>query len=121
MKRLWNGLLLVSLLISSVSLAAPMVVVMAESPNQAFINMDVQKNAFVESEPDSPTPALELAYVTEFATEWYDAGSGGDFDGAFYRPDVPAGYHALGHYGQGHYGPARGRPSARRVVRHRCV
>lgn len=108
MKRLWNCLLLVSLLLSTVSLAAPMAVVMAESPNRAFIDTDVQKNASVESEPDSPTPALELAYVTGFATEWYDAGSGGDFDGAFYRPDVPAGFHALGHYGQGHYPPPVG-------------
>jgi Vacuolar protein sorting-associated protein 62 len=48
-------------------------------------------------------PALELAYTAQFALEWWDAGSGGDFDGAFYRPVVPSGFYALGHYGQANY------------------
>lgn len=55
-----------------------------------------------ESEPSGP--ALELAYTTEFILEWWDVGSGGDYDGAYYQPTAPVGFHALGHYGQGHYG-----------------
>jgi hypothetical protein len=57
---------------------------------------------------DTPTVALELAYVDDYVLEWWDKGSGGDYDGAYYRPVVPAGYHALGHYGQGNYAPPRG-------------
>jgi hypothetical protein len=48
-----------------------------------------------------PTEALELTYTGQLELEWKDTGSGGTYDGAYYRPDVPDGYHALGHYGQG--------------------
>lgn len=55
--------------------------------------------------------ALELAYVDDFQLMWRDKGSGGDFDGAYYRPDLdnfPTGFYSLGHYGQGDYGTPRG-------------
>jgi hypothetical protein len=48
-------------------------------------------------------PALELAFVDNFELVWWDKGSGGDFDGAYWRPIVPDGFYALGHYGQGDY------------------
>jgi hypothetical protein len=57
---------------------------------------------------DTPTTALELAYVDDYVLEWWDRGSGGDFDGAYYRPVVPPGFFALGHYGQADYAPPRG-------------
>jgi CSLREA domain-containing protein len=51
-----------------------------------------------ESEPP-PSPALELAYTTEFTLEWSDLGSPGDFDGSYWRPNLPLGFYALGYYG----------------------
>jgi len=57
---------------------------------------------------DFADPALELAYVDQCRLRWWDKGSGADFDGAFYRPVVPPGFHALAHYGQGDFGTPRG-------------
>jgi hypothetical protein len=54
-------------------------------------------------------PELELAYIDQFQLVWWDKGSGGDFDGAYWRPIVPDGFYALGHYGEGDYSnPPRG-------------
>lgn len=61
--------------------------------------------------------ALELAYVDDFQLMWRDKGSGGDFDGAYYRPVVPTGFYSLGHYGQGDYGVPRGFVFAARELR----
>ncbi|TFH66227.1 MAG: DUF946 domain-containing protein, partial [Gemmatimonadales bacterium] len=67
-----------------------------------------------ESEPAAP--ALELAYTTDFILEWWDVGSGGVYNGAYYRPDVPPGFYALGHYGQGNYlAPSGGMFAAREL------
>ena len=52
--------------------------------------------------------ALDVAYTTEFALIWNDVGSGGSYNGAYYRPIPPTGYYALGHYGQIGYGPPEG-------------
>ncbi|MGD8806732.1 MAG: Vps62-related protein, partial [Chloroflexota bacterium] len=59
-----------------------------------------------------PTGVLEVAYATEYELVWNDMGSGGTFDGAFYKPMVPDGFYALGHYGTGHYET----PTARMIV-----
>lgn len=58
--------------------------------------------------PDPADDALELRYVDDFALLWNDAGSGGWFDGAFYRPVVPDGFFALAHVGQQDHGVTRG-------------
>jgi hypothetical protein len=58
--------------------------------------------------PDPRDDAIELRYVDQFELLWNDGGSGGWHDGAFYRPVVPAGFHALGHYGQQDHGVTRG-------------
>lgn len=50
------------------------------------------------------TPVLEIKYVDSYQLAWNDDESGGDHDGAYYRPVVPSGYCALGYYGQSDYG-----------------
>jgi len=66
---------------------------------------------------DFADPALELAYVDQFQLRWWDKGSGAIYDGAFYRPVVPAGFHALAHYGQGDFGTPRGFSFAARELK----
>jgi hypothetical protein len=46
---------------------------------------------------------LDIRYAKGFKRVWWDKGSGGKYDGAYYRPLAPSGYHILGHYGQGNY------------------
>lgn len=66
--------------------------------------------------PDPKPAALELRYVDDFALLWNDAGSGGWFDGAYYRPVVPDGFFALTHYGQSDHGVTRGYTFAARAL-----
>ncbi len=47
--------------------------------------------------------AVQICY--DFELVWNDIKSGGQHDGAFYRPKPPPGYYAVGHYGQGNYDP----------------
>jgi hypothetical protein len=46
---------------------------------------------------------LDISYTTRFRQVWWDKGSGGHYDGAYYKPIAPSGYYILGHYGQGNY------------------
>jgi hypothetical protein len=46
---------------------------------------------------------LEIQFVDQFELVWSDEGSGGTYDGAFYKPIVPDDYYALGYYGQSDY------------------
>jgi hypothetical protein len=61
--------------------------------------------------PDDATntcPVLELAYTDSMQLAWWDKGSGGTWDGAYYRPLPPEGFYSLGSYGQSNYGPVTG-------------
>ena len=51
----------------------------------------------------TPSAELELKYIENYELEWSDMGSGGIYDGAFWRPVLPSGYYALGHYAQWNY------------------
>jgi phosphatidylserine/phosphatidylglycerophosphate/cardiolipin synthase-like enzyme len=46
---------------------------------------------------------LEVKDVNSYRLVWKDSGSGAHRDGAFYSPNLPAGYYALGDYGQSNY------------------
>ena len=49
---------------------------------------------------------LVLAYTTSFELRWNDKGSGGKYDGGFWQPKAPAGFHPLGGIGvNGYYDP----------------
>lgn len=65
---------------------------------------------------DPGDDALELRYVDDFALQWNDNGSGGWFDGAFYRPLAPHGFYPLAHVGQQDYGVTRGYTFAAREL-----
>jgi len=52
---------------------------------------------------NTPVPVIEIKYVDQFQLAWWDVGSGGKYDGAYYKPIVPDGYRALGYYGQPGY------------------
>jgi hypothetical protein len=61
------------------------------------------RNMVVESDRKSIgciDSGLDLQRGNQFELIWDDAGSRAHSDGAFYRPIVPAGYHAFGHFGQ---------------------
>ena len=76
----------------------------------AITATDVAGNATVANRTlTAVAEALDVSYATSFTRVWDDSGSGGVYDGAFYRP-IPASaeYVALGHYGQGDYGPPVG-------------
>ncbi len=45
------------------------------------------------------TDDLYIKYVDQFTWRWDDSGSGGDYDGNFWHPVVPDGWHALGSLG----------------------
>ena len=45
------------------------------------------------------TDGLLIRYVDQFTWLWDDSGSGGDHDGAYWKPVAPDGYHALGSLG----------------------
>ncbi len=51
---------------------------------------------------------LAIKFVNKFQLAWWDKGSGGNYDGAYYKPIVPQGFHALGYYGQGNYNSPAG-------------
>ncbi len=55
---------------------------------------------------------LTIAFVTDFDLAWGDWGSGADQSGSWWRPRVPAGFHALGHFGWRSYD----NPSNRQAV-----
>ena len=42
---------------------------------------------------------LILGFTTEFSWRWDDGGSGGSYDGSFFHPEPPSGFHALGSLG----------------------
>lgn len=48
-------------------------------------------------------PGLAIQTVSDYTLIWNDKGSGGKYDGAFYRPTVPEGYYMIGDYGQSNY------------------
>ncbi|NFN94558.1 DUF946 domain-containing protein [Clostridium botulinum] len=48
-------------------------------------------------------PKLELKEATKFSLAWKDRGSGGKYDGAFYRLTTDTGYVPVGYYGQENY------------------
>ncbi|NFG60525.1 Vps62-related protein [Clostridium sp. CMCC3677] len=48
-------------------------------------------------------PKLELKEATKFSLAWNDRGSGGKYDGAFYRLTTDTGYVPVGYYGQENY------------------
>ncbi|MBN1655694.1 MAG: Vps62-related protein [Deltaproteobacteria bacterium] len=50
------------------------------------------------------TEELLIKYVDEFIWRWDDSGSGGKYDGNFWHPVVPEGWHALGSFGVQGYG-----------------
>lgn len=52
--------------------------------------------------------AFEVLSCDDMDLIWRDKGSGGTYDGAFYRPKPPAGYYRLGYYGQGNYSAPQG-------------
>lgn len=39
---------------------------------------------------------LILAFTTDFSWRWDDRGSGGSYDGSYFHPQPPSGFHALG-------------------------
>ncbi|NEO53809.1 MAG: Vps62-related protein [Okeania sp. SIO3B5] len=51
---------------------------------------------------------LSIKFVDKFELAWWDKGSGGKYDGAYYKPIVPQGYYALGYYGQSNYNSPAG-------------
>ncbi len=51
---------------------------------------------------------LAIKFVNQFQLAWWDKGSGGNYNGAYYKPIVPQGFHALGYYGQGNYNEHNG-------------
>lgn len=54
----------------------------------------------------SASPDIEVGFTKSFDLIWNDQGSGGKYDGAFWRPKPPAGFYALGSYGrQGYAAP----------------
>ncbi len=53
-------------------------------------------------------PPLLFKEVHQFTLIWSARGSGGEHEGAYYKPIAPPGYHILGHYGQGNYGTPDG-------------
>lgn len=55
---------------------------------------------------------LTIAFVTDFELAWGDWGSGANQRGSWWRPRVPAGFHALGHFGWRSYD----NPSNRQAV-----
>jgi hypothetical protein len=77
---------------------------------------DCQGPAAPKPAPDPADDALELRYVDDFELMWNDNGSGGWFDGAFYRPIVPNGFFPLAHVGQQDYGVTRGYTFAAREL-----
>lgn len=53
----------------------------------------------------SARKALSVVQVTRFSPlQWWDKGSGGSYDGSFWKPQIPLGYYALGSLGQSNYG-----------------
>jgi len=54
------------------------------------------------------TGELLITFVDQFNFIWNDQGSGGDYDGAFYYPILPEGYHALGSLGKNGYSNPNG-------------
>ncbi|KHD07230.1 hypothetical protein PN36_21040 [Candidatus Thiomargarita nelsonii] len=53
-------------------------------------------------------PPLLFEQVDQFTLIWSARGTGGEHEGAYYKPIAPPGYHILGHYGQGNYGTPDG-------------
>ncbi|WP_262510437.1 Vps62-related protein [Flavobacterium arcticum] len=45
-----------------------------------------------------------MSIVNSFELAWWDKGSGGNMDGAFYNPiNIPIGFHTIDSYGQSNY------------------
>jgi hypothetical protein len=57
----------------------------------------------VQSQTELNCGDLAIKLVNQFELVWWDKGSGGAYDGAYYKPIVPSGYYSLGHYGQANY------------------
>jgi hypothetical protein len=55
---------------------------------------------------------LVFAYTTSFDLRWNDKGSGGKYDGAFWQPKPPSGFHALGGIGVAGYYDVNGNVAA---------
>eukprot|EP00727_Mastigamoeba_balamuthi_P000634 m51a1_g10568 hypothetical protein (548) ;mRNA; r:41198-43458 len=67
-------------------------------PFQAFVQQLQPSPEFATVSQADPTGADHplLASPTSFTQEWNDAGSGGRMDGAFWNPQCPDGYNAVG-------------------------
>ncbi|WP_392476551.1 Vps62-related protein [Nostoc sp. C110] len=62
----------------------------------------------VQSQTELNCGDLAIKFVDKFELVWWDKGSGGAYDGAYYKPIVPNSYYTLGHYGQGNYNSPTG-------------
>ncbi|TFI56129.1 DUF946 domain-containing protein [Mastigocladus laminosus UU774] len=57
----------------------------------------------VQAQTELECGDLAIKLVNQFQLIWWDKNSQGIYDGAYYKPVVPAGYYNVGHYGQANY------------------
>ena len=64
--------------------------------NRRSLPMAVASLILLLLQASAQAQLLELAYTTQFTLAYKDSGGGGDYDGSFWEPKVPAGYKPLG-------------------------
>lgn len=104
MKRPFILILLITLLFS-----------VAASSNRDVLGQS-ENDAAPQGVETNDSVALEILFTKNLELVWNDIGSGGDYDGSYWRPkELPAGYYALGHNGQAGYLPKGGMYLAREL------